>query len=245
MRIKQKVGRFCLILFCASLTTTCSIPAREFSLAAAEYGISQQTVQGLTFRHRVFINAAAQQPSHQDNLHIYIDGDGTPWMRGRWPTSDPTARNPMILKILQADPSPAILLGRPCYHGLGESNACDVRYWTSHRYAQAVVDSMKTALRRWAAKTSHPKLTLIGFSGGGVLSVLMSYDLKEVETLITVAANLDVAAWSRQHNYRPLPQSLNPVDSPPPRAHQTNPFCRLARPKCAGGNHQTLLRTPA
>ncbi|WP_349431438.1 hypothetical protein Q9L42_016600 [Methylomarinum sp. Ch1-1] len=163
----------------------------------------------------MFINAAAQQPSHQDNLHIYIDGDGTPWMRGRWPTSDPTARNPMILKILQADPSPAILLGRPCYHGLGESNACDVRYWTSHRYAQAVVDSMKTALRRWAAKTSHPKLTLIGFSGGGVLSVLMSYDLKEVETLITVAANLDVAAWSRQHNYRPLPQSLNPVDSPP------------------------------
>ena len=87
-------------------------------------------------------------------------------------------------------------------------------YWTSHRYSQAVVNSMSSVLNSWLEQHAFKQLVLIGYSGGGSLAVLMAEGIKGVEKVVTVAANLDVAAWSKYHGYLTLSGSLNPADAP-------------------------------
>ncbi len=68
------------------------------------------------------------------------------------------------------------------------------------------------------------RVTLIGFSGGGTLAMLLAPGLPRVTRVITVAANLDTAAWTAHHGYPPLTASLNPATRPPlgPRIAQTH-----------------------
>jgi len=193
--------------------TGCASPSQRFSEAAAELAFSSQQVDGAGFAHRIFLNPTAQTTPSGRILHVYLDGDGSPW-RNQFPEDDPTSRNPLILRMMAKDTAPAMLLGRPCYHGVNPAAACDRRFWTSHRYSQAVVDSMVGALRHWLATRSYSELVLIGFSGGGVLASLMAPEMTNIVGLVTVASNLDVKAWSEAHGYPPLNDSLNPIDRP-------------------------------
>lgn len=207
---------FCLALVCCSVLVSCATPAQKFAATATRFDLKQQNIRGEPFLHRLFVNEAARQVGTKRSvLHVYIDGDGTPWERGRWPANDPTSRNPLILKLLKADTAPALLLGRPCYHGLNETAPCQYRYWTSHRYSRIVVNSMVTALQRWLKKKPFAKITLIGFSGGGTLAVLIASEMTPVHRLITIAANLDISRWARRHGFRALDHSINPSDLPP------------------------------
>jgi poly(3-hydroxybutyrate) depolymerase len=54
-----------------------------------------------------------------------------------------------------------------------------------------------------------------GYSGGGTLAMLLAPRVAETEEVVTVAANLDVAAWVRHHGVRPLEGSLDPARQPP------------------------------
>ena len=191
----------------------CASPAQRFDEMAAELQFSTQTIDGKGFKHRIFANSVAEQYGYGQVLHVYLDGDGTPWQHNS-PTDDPTSRNPMVLRMMARDPAPAILLGRPCYHGLNTAPSCDRRYWTSHRYSHDVVDSMAVALQHWLSSYHDARLMLIGFSGGGVLASLIAAQLPQVQTMVTIAANLDVRAWSEFHGYLPLPDSLNPIEQP-------------------------------
>lgn len=64
---------------------------------------------------------------------------------------------------------------------------------------------------------------LVGYSGGGTLAVLTAPRLQGVQAVVTVAANLDIHAWTAHHGYLPLTQSLNPTDmaerTPWPQIH--------------------------
>lgn len=201
--------------------TGCASPSQRFDETAAELAFSSQQVDGTGFSHRIFQNPVARTTSSGRVLHVYLDGDGSPW-RNHFPEDDPTSRNPLILRMMAKDPAPAILLGRPCYHGLNQDPACDRRFWTSNRYSQTVVDSMVAALRHWLATRNYSELVLIGFSGGGVLASLIAPEITNIVGLVTVAGNLDVKAWSEAHGYPPLKDSLNPIDRPklPPHIKQ-------------------------
>ena len=56
------------------------------------------------------------------------------------------------------------------------------------------------------------RIELIGYSGGGTVAALVAARRKDVIHLVTVAANLDHALWTQQHDIAPLDGSLNPVD---------------------------------
>jgi dienelactone hydrolase len=66
---------------------------------------------------------------------------------------------------------------------------------------------------------------VIGYSGGGTIAWLMasSYPAAGV---ITVAANLDIDAWTKMHGYSEMKGSLNPASLPPlaPAIVQVNYF---------------------
>ncbi len=207
--------KFYSLLLFALLLAGCATPSEKFSSYAQDLGMLTQSIRSQQFEHRVFVKKSAKVDIFSDELHVYIDGDGTPWIRHYGISDDPTSRNPLILDLIQKDQAPAILLGWPCYHQLNPESGCASKYWTSHRYSADVVDSMAKALNAWLQKYENKKVILIGFSGGGTLAVLMARYVPKVSAIITIAANLDVTAWSRHHGSQLLDQSLNPAEMPP------------------------------
>ena len=201
------------------LLQACATPSERFAAEARQLRFSEQLLSGAPFQHRVYLNALADLDVSISELHVYLDGDGTPWRTSSRIADDPTARNPLILSLMAKDPAASLLLGRPCYYGLNLSVGCDEAWWTSQRYAVQVVNSMVAALQHWLAGKKVTQLVLIGYSGGGALAVLMAQRLQNVSLLVTMAANLDTQAWSQYHGYPAPAGSLNPaVDASVPAA---------------------------
>lgn len=194
--------------------SSCATPTEHFQAVADDYGFKSATQQTSRFTHRVFLNAQALNGTEYDTLHIYLDGDGTPWEYKYRIADDPTSRRPLILDLLHLDTAPALLLGRPCYHGFSRAPGCNNTLWTSQRYSRTIVESMADALRLWLRDHPYRKLVLIGYSGGGVLAISLAPYFENTTAVLTVAANLDVDAWSRYHGYSPLNESLNPASQP-------------------------------
>ena len=200
-----------ILLLCILELTACATPTAHFANVAEDYGFHGFTVNSDVFDHQFYLNTTPNLSLNKEVLHVYLDGDGSPWNRQRWLNEDPTSRNPMILELMHQDRVSSIFLGRPCYHGFNKSPPCHFKYWTSHRYSNEVVTSMVQALKKWLEKNSFKRVVLIGYSGGGTLAVLMAPHIANVQTIVTLAANLDVAEWSRYHGYSPLTESLNPA----------------------------------
>ncbi len=151
-------------------------------------------------------------PDSATAVHVYLGGDGRPFLRPSVIARDPTARRSLALGLMAADPYPSIYLGRPCYHGHAQDSGCNFLLWTTHRYSSAVIDSMTNHLSNILG---HRKAVLIGHSGGATIALLMSARLPNVTGVITVAGNLDVNGWVTHQGYSPLSGSLDPADQPP------------------------------
>lgn len=148
------------------------------------------------------------------DLVVYIEGDGLAWTDRRTPSQDPTPRDPLVLRLAGLDPAPKILyLARPCQYQPGMAQGCDPRLWTSARYGLPTVLALSQALDQAKTALGATRLHLVGYSGGGALAVLLAARRSDVADILTVAANLDTAAWTAHHNISPLSESLNPADS--------------------------------
>ena len=202
------MNKIILLIIAASLAG-CATPAQRFAEAALELDFKAEIIASAQFQHQVY---SSNPLMGRKTLHVYLDGDGTPWERNRWVAVDPTARNPLILRLMAQDKQAAILLGRPCYYGLNHSSECHNKYWTSHRYSKEVVDSMASVLNTWLTRYKFNDVVLIGYSGGGSIAMLMADKIKNLMKVVTVSANLNVTAWSQFHGYSALKESLNPAD---------------------------------
>ena len=151
--------------------------------------------------------------NHLPELHVYIEGDGTPWQQGRYPAKDPSPRRALAMELMALDPSPAIYLGRPCYFGLATSDNCGPLEWTARRYSPEVIDSMSASIANYQRTYAVQKIVLIGYSGGGTIATLVARQLESEKFILTIAANLDIQMWTEQHGHLPLEGSLNPVDA--------------------------------
>ncbi|QIK37806.1 alpha/beta hydrolase [Caldichromatium japonicum] len=174
-------------------------------------GVGSALIEGLGFQHKVFWHGDLAAP----RVHVYLEGDGRPWIGRTQIAADPGPFSPLALRLMARDPNPAILIGRPCYHGLARSPGCTPWLWTHGRYSEQVVASLAQAIQQALPPQPGRELILIGHSGGGVLAVLLAYRLPEVSTVVTLAANLDVAAWAKHRGYSPLSGSLDPSNQPP------------------------------
>jgi len=204
-RLKQTVNKLLLLSICGIITSCTSAPTLdEFAnnhklirrqLSAGEFGLSTLS--------------PAEFPSPSD-LRVYIAGDGRPW-QGNRPTANPTGDGLLALKLMQRDPKPAIFLTRPCYNLSTMPEQCTPALWTSGRYSDTVVSAMTTALLTLIDHHQATSLTLLGHSGGGVIALLAAERIPVQTTVITVASNLDIDAWTDYHGFLPLTESLNPV----------------------------------
>src|SRR5580765_1079661 len=153
----------------------CATPAERLAATAGAMGLERQVVTGAGFRHMLFWKDRGRAGTV---LHVYIDGDGTPDIGG-YPAADPTSRNPLMLRLLDLDPGPAVLLGRPCYDGLADDAGCRPALWMDERYSEAVVASMAAALREILAQGPYKRVAWFGHSGGGSLAVLLAARVPE------------------------------------------------------------------
>jgi pimeloyl-ACP methyl ester carboxylesterase len=198
----------------AVLSVGCRSPSERFRALAAARSFHAEVVTGTGFQHLVL--SAAPRPGRM--LHVYLDGDGVPWLGG-YPAVDPTPRDPLVLDLLALDPGPAVYLGRPCYHGLDGGPPCVPGLWTSARYSDDVVASMAAAARRVLAARGATGVVWLGYSGGGVLAMLLAARVAETTGVITLAANLDVDAWANRPGWLPLAGSLDPARLPSLPSH--------------------------
>lgn len=200
------------VLLALLLLSACTRPAALYDAAAGAQGFTRSERQGSPFRHAIF----EREPTVAGaTLHVYLEGDGTPWDGPGRSAADPTPRAPLALALMAGDPQPALLVGRPCYHLERPDPACRPHWWTDGRYAPEVVASLAVVISAEIAARGASRVTLIGFSGGGALAMLLAPELPAVSRVITLAANLDTAAWTAHHAYPPLTASLDPAARPP------------------------------
>jgi hypothetical protein len=240
-------ARLGLVSASALWLAACADPVRRADAYAKNQGFQAEVVTGTRFRHRVY-RAHAESSSGDGVLHVYIEGDGSPFIERSAIAIDPTPRNALMLRLMALDPAPSVYLGRPCYFDLRTDASCNPSYWTLRRFSPEVVDSMTAALLSEAARAKATRLELFGHSGGGTLAVMLAQRVLAVTQIVTIGANLDVNAWTELHGYSSLTGSLSPSDvhwvhTPPPMLHlvgsedtNTPPaLVKNAAPRAGGG----------
>jgi len=232
------------LLLCTLLLSGCSTPAVKNDDFAQAHGLQRLELVGQGFEHRVYLH----RPGPAGRVwHVYIEGDGRPWLGRYLIAPDPTVNHPLMLQMLVRDAAPAIYLGRPCYDGHNNDPQCRPWYWTQGRYSEAVVASLATTLQRLIAHYRIDRLVLIGHSGGATLARLLAERIPQTQGLVTIAGNLDTDHWTARHGYSPLRGSLNPARRPdlPPSIlqwHFTGARDRNIPPETA---RRLALRHPA
>ena len=207
------------LLLCL-LLQACTTPVGRLSEIAGQYDFEQSKERAGGFDLLVFSNqasVAAQQTQAGSKpmvLRVYLEGDGSPWRSRVIVMPDPTPRNPLMLRLMGQDNGLAVYVGRPCYNGFANEPECDSSLWTSARYSDAVVNSMRLLIRKLMKRHGAEELWLVGFSGGGAMAMLIAQDLPEVSRIVTLAGNLDTDAWTWHHRYSPLYDSANPAKEP-------------------------------
>lgn len=173
---------------------------------------SAHTVDAGTFRVAAFF-PAPREPSAL--LTVYLEGDGLAWVANDIPSQDPTPANPVALRLALSQPDgAAAYLARPCqFQTGGHDPACGDSYWTGKRFSDEVVASTGMALDHVKKIFGASRLQLVGYSGGGAVAALVAAGRNDVVRIITVAGNLDTAAWVRHHGVTPLQGSRNPADA--------------------------------
>jgi hypothetical protein len=179
---------------------------------AHRHNLLISSIQGSTFRHQLFTRLG----DSRHLLFVFVEGDGSPYAQdGTEPAADPTPRHPLALRLAAETPFAALYVGRPCYFSVHADTACEPKVWTVDRYSAAAVDSMAAAVNAFVATHGFTATVLVGYSGGGTLSVLMAPHIASTRAVVTLAANLDTAAWTSWHGYVALSGSLNPAAEPP------------------------------
>ena len=118
------------------------------------------------------------------------------------------------------------------------------------RYSDEIVSSMtRSRAHGCDCRRKARSVVLVGYSGGGVLAVLIAERLDNVAAVITVGANLDTEAWTKHHGYLPLSGSLNPASSTAehrwPETHLYGARDETVPPGDGGGVFQALSRREA
>ena len=142
---------------------------------------------------------------------IYIEGD----IQGWWPPVDPGA-NPMPddglgLRLANIDPSPNVVyIARPCQFTSGEP-ACDSEAWSHGRYAAQIVESMNRAVDHFAVPFTHPHINLVGYSGGAAIAAIIASRRKDIDSLRSIAGNLDPGGANRIHGVNDNVDFVDPM----------------------------------
>lgn len=208
------------VLICSLLSACIASPSKSFQHTAEKFSFKKIRIESNGFELTAYSTNSpliSKKTNKEHILHVYLGGDGQPWIQRNYISKDPTSRKATVLHLMNQDNEHSLYLGRPCYHlddrKISETNhqQCQGNHlWTSHRYSETIVSAMEKAISEYQKTHNSPNVTLIGFSGGGTIATLLANRLKNIDVLVTINANLNIDAWTQHHGYSPLFGSINP-----------------------------------
>ena len=200
------------------LVGACASPAARVAKFATQQQFQSSVLSGDGYAHVAYFKPSSNS---SNTLHVYLEHDGLAWIASEKVSADPTPRHTLMLAAMAQDSSPSLYLGRPCYFGRRHDPGCGPLLWTHGRYSETVVNAMANALTSFLSSFGETKLVFLGYSGGGALAMLLAERFQQTEAVITVAGNLDIAAWTKRHDYSSLEGSRNPAERAPLPNHVT------------------------
>lgn len=210
--MKLMTSKKILLLFAALVIPLgCTTPTSRLNSLAQSHSFTRSVVASHGFDHLVYTRNLSKA---KNVLHVYLEGDGSPWKYRVVTLPDPTPRDPLALRLMSHDTAATAYVGRPCYNGTSKDPGCNSTLWTSGRYSAKVVRSMTAVIEQLVAKHGFNEVKLIGHSGGGALAMLIAPKVEQVSQVVTIAGNLDTDAWTTHHGYSRLYTSLNPAEQP-------------------------------
>ncbi len=200
-----------LLLLCLNGCTAPNLEARQEAAAT----IVPANYEALTLVTRDFDLRSYTPKDRVRNgeLRVFIEGDGYAWERRNRPSSDPTPITQTVLALATTSvQSNVVYLARPCQFVGPTSRNCHENLWTGERYSEPVVASLNQAIDHLMAEYEATRLILVGYSGGGTIAALLAARRSDISGLVTLAAPLDITAFTDFHGVTPMTGSLNPVD---------------------------------
>jgi hypothetical protein len=148
-----------------------------------------------------------QRITNQNEVIVYIEGDGLSWIDRFTPSSDPTPVDPLTFKLAKLDQSPNVIyLARPCQYVI--SNECRKEIWTKLQYSKVILGLYEQILEEIALR--HSEVHLIGYSGGSVIAMyLASLDNEKVKSVRTIAGNINPNEFTKLLNLSSYQNSIN------------------------------------
>jgi hypothetical protein len=147
-----------------------------------------------------------------ENIKIFVEGDGLSWISRTTISSNPTPITPLGLKLMLSDnkSSCKIYLARPCQYI--NSNMCEDKYWATHRFNSKIIQTYDEALTNLKKDFPNSKFDLVGYSGGGAVVTLIATNRDDINSITSIAGNIDIDEWTKIQKITPLSGSLNPAN---------------------------------
>jgi pimeloyl-ACP methyl ester carboxylesterase len=210
VKLQQFRGYLLTCCICSLLACT-SIHDRPYiaESTAQQSGFTKKLVNAGQFTLTTYSKSSDK---NAEILNIYIEGDGSAFQRKNRISPDPTPKTPVALELAVRDPNASVLyIARPCQYLDSELlKKCEPKYWSSHRYSEEAISAINDVIN--LNKSTHKKIALVGYSGGGSIAVLLAERRQDIAWLVTIGANLDHELWTNLHDVTPLYGSLNPAD---------------------------------
>lgn len=172
------------------------------------YGFERQLVKGGDFWITTY-----QKITNKNLPYVfYIEGDGRAFNGKYRVSNNPTPKSKTFIELATMDDRPNVVyVARPCqYTPMNLNPKCSTTaYWTSKRLSEDSVESINQVIDQI---NGGGTFSLVGYSGGGGIAVLIAERNPLVKDIITIAGNLDHRKFTEHHDVDPMIYSLNPVD---------------------------------
>lgn len=207
----KSLSKICFITICSLIISACA-PALDARIRNAENagknnGFTQKLVKGGDF----WLTTFQRITDRSKPFVFYFEGDGDAFLKYGGLTQNPTPQYQFVLNLASLDNRPNVVyVARPCqYTPMHVNPKCNPVYWSDRRMSEEVVRSMNEVVETLAR---DQRISLVGYSGGGGIAVLVAARNKHVHDIITLAGNLDHISFNQHHKKRPMIGSLNPID---------------------------------
>jgi len=219
-QIRPKIQSFFIVVFLSVFVSSCgSSRSFENRVIHADSIIYASNLQSTQLKTPYFsLYGVYHFPKPKGLLTVYIEGDGRSWVSRYQLSSNPTPINPIALRLAviqseqQADENIA-WIARPCqYQPIKGDVNCASKYWSSHRFSEKVIQSTNNAIDQLVQKSGATSVRLIGFSGGAAVAVLVAARRDDINSVVTIAGNLNHEEVNLYHKVDLLRGSLNSID---------------------------------
>ena len=201
-----------LSLFFISCSSNILTPNERKQTAINLYSNNKNIVQKDIQTSQFNLFSLQDMQRNCSNIKIFVEGDGLSWISRTTISPNPTPITPVGLKLMLSDDKSSckIYLARPCQYI--DSNMCEEKYWTSHRFNEKIIQSYDEALSNLKKDFPNSKFDLLGYSGGGAVVTLIASKRDDINSITTIAGNLDIDEWTKIQKITPLDGSLNPAN---------------------------------